>query len=116
MTPTKIEIDLNELENEISGYDKIIENANKVIEQAAHEKSLKTQLRDYIIYNYLPKYSTDNKPDLVLHKDEQLHIFDVKISKVGQPTGISDFIRSYLKSNNAVHTSEISEAYAKEIN
>lgn len=116
MTPNKIEIDLSKLENEILGFDEVIENAYKVIEAAKQERSLKVQLRDYIISDYLPNYSTDNEPDLALKEDEQVHFFEVKTGKVGQPTGISDFLRSYIINNKSAHTKAISEAYAKEIN
>jgi len=110
MPNNKIVFDLSILDEDISTFDKVIEGANEVIANATKERELKIQLRDYIISNYVtPKISTKTvfvpKLDIVGKNTTQ-------VGGVGQPTGISDFIRHYIKSNPNVHTVDIGKAYA----
>jgi len=115
MPHKKIEIDLDKLESEISDYDKVIENANKVIEVATNERVLKTQLRDYITSNYSVSTRNNAMPLLIPSLDNSSKNSN-QTGGVGQPTGISDFIRDYIKRNPNAHTTNIGKAYANHEN
>ena len=85
----KIEIDLDNLESEISDFDRVIENATKVIDDATREKFLKVQLRDYIISQYAPQID-HRKPRSILADsnlmDVAKHVNESR--EIGKPTGI----------------------------
>ena len=99
----KIEIDLGKLEREIAEYDNVIENATKVINDAEKERALKTQLRDYILSHYS---GTVKRQTLFPDIPQKL-----VTGERGQPTGISEFIRDYVKNHAGCHTNEIVSAY-----
>jgi len=114
MSHKKIEIDLDKLETEISDYEKVIDNANKVIEDATKEKLLKTQLRDYIVSNYSvsSKRTTTNNEIPLLIPSLDDYSKNTKVTGVGHFTGISDYIRNYIRNNDNAHTNDIGKSYA----
>ena len=109
MADIKVEIDLGELERDITRYDKVIADAERVIENAKKEKEMKTQLKDYI----LASYTTKRKP--TLFADSSLRDITKKplvTGEAGQSSGVADFIRKYIKEHNHCSTAQIIGAYA----
>jgi len=107
MADIKIEIDLGKLEREIDELEVVISEAKKVLIAAENEKTLKLQLKEYI----LSHYQSSTKTTKTLSIFPELTKTSVS-GEVGQPTGISDFIREYIKGHNGCHTKDIVKAYA----
>lgn len=103
MPHNKIIIDLDKLDQEISDFDILID-------QAVKGKAMKVQLRDYILKTYSSPIVVQGSMSL----SSQVGKSEPPKKRIRR-AGVSDFFANYIKNNEDVSTATLCEVYAEHI-